>query len=258
MLQDIIRAKKRRVEDLKASLSYKALEISAMNRSSKPLDLYGPLKAPGLSIIAEIKRGSPSKGIINLDVDPVQKALNYQSCGASALSVLTEQDYFLGSFDDLSHVKQAVSLPVLNKDFIMDEYQILYAYAKGADAVLLIAALLEEATLMRLYRFAKGLGLSVLLEVHNEYELVRAARTDGRIIGINNRNLNTFEVDLKTFDRLCTLIPKDRAIVCESGIVSLLDGERVYQKGADALLIGEALMRQQNVEPFLRGLKAYG
>lgn len=257
MLENILKAKKRRVEDLKASLPYDVLSKQASDRASLPLDLFGPLKTPDLSIIAEIKRASPSKGIINLNIDPVERALSYQACGASALSVLTEEDYFLGSFEDLAKVKAAVSLPVLDKDFIMDEYQILYAYARGADAVLLIAALLEDAELKRLYQFARSLGLSVLLEVHNEAELIRAARTEGRIIGINNRNLKTMEVDLKTFDRLCTLIPRECAIVCESGIKSFLDGERAYQKGADALLIGEALMRQQNVEPFLRGLKAY-
>lgn len=257
-LQDILKAKKRRLEDLRSHLPLHVLEKQASERLSKPLDLFAPLKTPGLSIIAEIKRASPSKGIINLHIDPAAKALSYQNHGASALSVLTEEDYFLGSFDDLARVKQAVSLPILNKDFIIDEYQILYAYAMGADAVLLIAALLEDKDLKQLYRFARDLGLSVLLEVHNEYELMRVARTGGRIIGINNRNLKTMEVDLKTFERLCTLIPKECAKVCESGIKNFLDAERAYHQGADALLIGEALMRQQDVEPFLRGLRVYG
>lgn len=258
ILQDVVAAKRRRTEELKSTLSYSELERRAMNRLAKPLDLYAPLKAPGLSVIAEIKRGSPSKGIINQSVNPVKKAIQYETSGASAISVLTEQDYFFGSFDDLSSVKMAVSIPVLCKDFIMEEYQILYAYVWGADAILLIAALLDDTTLARLCHFAKGLGLSVLLEVHNEHELVSVARTGGRIIGVNNRDLKTFHVDLKTFGRLKSLIPKECAVVCESGIMSLLDGEYAYENGADAILVGEALMRQQNCELFLKGLKANG
>ncbi|MCX7773702.1 MAG: indole-3-glycerol phosphate synthase TrpC, partial [Clostridia bacterium] len=225
ILDDIARAKKRRVEDLKQDIPYERLELLASQRLQKPLDLYSALKAPGLSVIAEVKRASPSKGIINDNVDPVQRALQYVQNGASAISVLTEQDYFLGHAEDLESVKASVSVPVLCKDFILEEYQILYAYAKGADAILLIAALLDDDTLTRLYKYARGLGLSVLLEVHDEKELFRIGRTGGRIVGVNNRNLKTFHVDLKTFGRLKSLIPKDCASVCESGIRSLLDAE---------------------------------
>lgn len=258
ILDDISKAKRRRIEDLKSQLPVKDLEKHAADRPSMPLDLYKSLKKPGLSIIAEIKRASPSKGIINGDINPVQRALDYSNHGASAISVLTEQDYFLGSIEDLITVKEVVSLPVLCKDFILEEYQILYAYAKGADAVLLIAALLDEAALKSLFRFAKSMGLSVLLEVHNEQELLSVARTSGRIVGINNRNLNTFHVDLSTFGRISSLIPKECAIVCESGINSFIDAEYAYNNGADALLVGEALMRQSHCGNLLAGLKAYG
>lgn len=201
----------------------------------------------GTPLIAEVKKGSPSKGIIRADFDPIEIAEIYQRHGATCLSVLTDQEFFYGHLRYLGLIREQVSLPLLRKDFICDPYQIVQARVAGADAVLLIAAMLETAQLIDYAAEAAELGLDVLLEVHDEVELEQALATPVELIGINNRNLKTFVTDLGTSERLARLIPAERLIVAESGINCRADIERLQRAGAGAFLIGESLMREADI-----------
>ncbi len=201
--------------------------------------------APGVAIIAEAKKASPSKGVIAPDFDPVQIAVNYQQGGAHAMSVLTDVDFFQGSIDYIPLVRNAVDLPVLRKEFIIDPLQITEAVAYGADAILLIAAILETSQLRELRLQAEDSGLDVLVEVHNEQELEKTLAAGSRLIGINNRNLNDFTVDLATTFRLQREIPTEIPLVSESGISSREDMLRLKEAGITAALIGESLMRSR-------------
>ena len=198
----------------------------------------------GTAIIAEVKKGSPSKGIIRADFDPVQIAAGYQQAGAACLSVLTDETFFFGHLDYLPAIAAQVDLPLLRKDFIIDPYQIYEARAKRADAVLLIAAALDLPQLRSLHAVAVQLGMDVLLEVHNEQELELALQTDCTLLGINNRCLKTFSTDLATSETLLQLIPDNCLVVSESGIHSRQDIERLQRAGAGAFLVGESLMRE--------------
>ncbi len=198
-------------------------------------------------IIAEVKKGSPSKGLIRADFDPLEIALTYQANGASCLSVLTEEHFFLGHLSYLALIREQVSLPLLRKDFIFDPYQIYEARAAGADAVLLIAAMLEPSKLRDFAALAGELALDVLLEVHDEGELESALATDCRLIGINNRDLRSFVVDITTSERLAALVPAGRTIVAESGITCRDEIVRLTEKGVHAFLIGESLMREPDI-----------
>jgi indole-3-glycerol phosphate synthase len=201
----------------------------------------------GTAIIAEVKKGSPSRGIIRADFDPLTIAATYQEHGATCLSVLTDEKFFLGHLHFLGLIREQVSLPLLRKDFICDPYQIVEARAFGADAILLIAAMLDLPQLRDFSALAAELQLDVLLEVHDEAELELALQTDCQLIGINNRSLHTFVTDLKTTERLRPLIPMDRFVVAESGINCRADVERLQNSGAGAFLIGEALMREHDI-----------
>lgn len=196
-----------------------------------------------VKIIAEVKKASPSKGVIRKDFNHTALALSYQEAGASAVSVLTDEKFFQGKLSYLTDCRKCISIPILRKDFIIDSYQIIEARAAGADAVLLIAALLNAESLRSFREYAESLGMSALVEAHNEKELYSAIESGARIIGINNRNLQTFDVDLRTTEHLIPNIPTDKIIVSESGIVTREDIERVGKSGADAILIGETLMR---------------
>jgi indole-3-glycerol phosphate synthase len=198
-------------------------------------------------IIAEVKKGSPSKGVIRADFDPLEIALIYQANGASCLSVLTDEHFFLGHLSYLALIREQVSLPLLRKDFIFDPYQIYQARVAGADAVLLIAAMLELSQLREFAALARELSLDVLLEVHDERELETALQTDCRLIGINNRNLRSFAVDISTSERLAALMPEGRFIVAESGITRRDEIVRLTKNGVDAFLIGESLMREDDI-----------
>lgn len=213
---------------------------------SPPLGLGKALQnriAP-LGLIAEVKRASPSAGEINARVDPVKQAESYQEHGASAISVLTDRDYFHGSLDDLIAVKRAVSIPVLRKEFIVDPFQIAESRAAGADAILLIVAAMRDRDQMAmLMQEASRFGMDCLIEAHDEEELAFALDCKATIIGINNRNLKTFEVSLETSRRLLPLLPPDTIKTAESGIKSVLDAVAMREAGADAILVGEALMR---------------
>jgi indole-3-glycerol phosphate synthase len=212
------------------------------------------------AVIAEIKKASPSKGVIREDFDPVAIAKGYAAGGASCLSVLTDKTFFQGGFEVLVAVREAVELPLLCKDFILSPYQLYQARAAGADAALLIAAILDDQDLAYLLKVGRSLGLAVLVEVHDAQEMERVLRLGGvQMIGINNRDLSTFEVDLATTERLMAqfgdqIRATGALLVSESGLFSRDDLDRVVSAGADAVLVGEALMRQPDVTAALEGL----
>jgi indole-3-glycerol phosphate synthase len=212
------------------------------------------LKNGARCIIAEVKQASPSQGLIRQEFDPVKLAKDFAANGASALSVLTEERFFQGSLVYLERIKDEVSLPLLRKDFILDGYQLLEARSFGADAVLFIATLLDPALLQELMAQANSLSLDSLVEVHTEAELESALRTGARLIGINNRDLRTFEVNLETAVRLIPLVPPGILVVCESGIDSLEQISRLESLGARVFLIGESLMRAPEPGAKLREL----
>ena len=208
----------------------------------------------GTAIIAEVKKGSPSKGIIREDFDPIEIARGYESAGATCLSVLTDESFFYGHLSFLTDIAAQVELPLLRKDFIVDPYQIYEARAHCADAILLIAAALDLHQLRDFHALAVELDLDVLLEVHNEQELEVALQTDCRLIGINNRCLKSFVTDLAVSERLIPHIPSDCLVVSESGIHSRQAIERLQQAGAGAFLIGESLMRETDFAEKLKEL----
>ncbi len=213
-----------------------------------------------LGMIAEVKRGSPSAGTIAKDFDPLTIARGYEKAGATALSILTDEKYFQGHLNYLSLVREQVDIPCLRKDFIIHEAQIYEAVVAGADAILLIVAALDQETLVRLLDTAHTFQLDVLVEVHDRFELERALQTDAQIIGVNNRNLKAFTVDLATTEALAEEVPDDIILVAESGIKTIEDAERLARYGADALLVGETLMRSTNIMqdlPALRVLKPH-
>ncbi|MGM9967944.1 indole-3-glycerol phosphate synthase TrpC [Rummeliibacillus sp. TYF005] len=252
ILDKIIAEKRNEVLRLKKESTQLSFEVS-----KKP-SLFEKLKnAKNLQIISEIKRSSPSKGVINSTVNPVHQALDYEKAGAACISVLTDQPFFNGSFNDLKNVTQIVKIPVLCKDFIIDEVQIDFAKAHGASVILLIVAALSKEDLSKLYHYATDQGLEVLVEVHDEEELKVALEIDAKLIGINNRNLKTFEVDLKHTERVAKLFPfhEDRVLISESGIKDSTDAKFVAEIGASAVLVGETLMRSGDIETTLHSLQ---
>lgn len=221
-----------------------------------PLSLAAALKHDTLSCICEVKKASPSKGLIRPDFRPVDFAREYEAAGANAISCLTEEHYFQGSSEYLAAIRKEVNIPILRKDFIFDEYQIFEAAAIGADAVLLIAAVLNVQKFGQLYNLANSLGLSVLGEMHSAEEMQQY--TFGRenmVIGVNNRDLKTFNVDLTTVQRLRKYAPEQAVFVSESGIKTNEDMKMVRELGADAVLIGETLMRAQSIPDELHSLR---
>ncbi|MBM7693856.1 indole-3-glycerol phosphate synthase [Peribacillus deserti] len=210
----------------------------------------------GFSIIAEFKRASPSKGEINPDADPAEVTSLYEEAGADAVSVLTEETFFKGSLQDLEMVRKQVKLPILCKDFILEKRQIDEARHSGANIILLIVRALSDTNLRDLYDYAEFQGLEVLVEVHDKNELQRALAIGAAIIGINNRNLTTFEIDLSVTEQLAKAAKECGAfVISESGITSLEDCERVIRAGADGILVGEAFMRQDNPKELIAQMK---
>jgi indole-3-glycerol phosphate synthase len=238
-----------------------ALKERGLPRSEKPVApprgfIKALTNAPGVAIIAEAKKASPSKGVIQPDFDPVRIARKYREGGAHCLSVLTDVDFFQGSLDYIPLVREAVELPVLRKDFMIDPLQIEEAHAVGADAILLIAAILDVAQLRDFRLLAESLGMDALVEVHDERELESALEAGSRLVGINNRNLNDFTVSLETTFRLLQKVPQGIPVVSESGITSVEDMKRLKKAGVKAALIGESLMRAGEQDQMLRDFLA--
>lgn len=255
MILDKIVAHKREELDLRKANQSLAEVKTAAERAPAPVDLAGALAAPGVRLIAEIKRASPSKGVFAANLEPAALARVYVENGASAISVLTDERFFQGHLDDLAAVKTAFpETPVLRKDFLIDQYQVYAARAAGADAVLLIVAVLGDEHLADLLALTHELRMHALVEVHNESELERALSVEPRVIGINNRDLRNFTVDLATTERLRRLIPDDTIVVAESGIFTAGDVRRLGAAGADAILVGEALVTAEDTAAKVREL----
>ncbi len=247
LLSEIVSSKQRRVDHAKQLVPLAQMRAMANQaRLGSRLHAFASALAntDKINIIAEFKRRSPSKGEIRRDADPVITARAYESAGASAVSVLTEEDYFGGSLDDLHAVRNAISLPILRKDFVFDEYQVYESAAAGADAVLLIVAALDDESLGRLHRITEDeLGMDALVEVHTAGEMTRAAACGAGIIGVNNRDLQTFKVSLETSVQLASIASTGSVLISESGIASAGDIRRLRSVGYRAFLIGESLMR---------------
>ncbi|MBX4260138.1 indole-3-glycerol phosphate synthase TrpC [Clostridium estertheticum] len=248
ILDKIVKNKILQIEDEKIQKPLKSL-INIEHRVIR--DFGGALNMKVLSIIAEVKKASPSKGLIDPNFDPIKTALNYEKYGVDAISVLTEKNYFLGNDKNVLLVKENTSMPILRKDFIIDKYQIYQSVALGADAILLIAAVLKDK-LKSYFELATSLGLHCLVEVHNSFEIELALECGSKIIGINNRDLSNFNVDIHTTEKLMKYIPNDKIVVSESGISSISDVLYLKSIGASAVLIGESFMRNpDSVEAFL-------
>lgn len=215
-----------------------------------PLDFA--LRRETVALIAEVKKASPSKGVLIEDFDPVAIGTTYAQNGAAAISVLTDERFFQGNMRYLRAVRDAVNVPLLCKEFVIDPYQVYEARAFGADAVLLIVAALEDSQMRELYNLIVELGMTALVEVHNEAEIARALALGAKVIGINNRDLRTFHVDMETTARLAKLVPQDVTLVAESGISSAEDVRRMGQLGAHAVLVGESLVKADNIAERVR------
>lgn len=255
-MTEILASKQKSVQEDKQKEPNWMKKLDLLEKNpSKPL-LSDALRRDEINIIAEIKRASPSKGIISGQIDVSETARIYEESGACAISVLTEENKFLGSLSDLEKVRQTVNLPVLRKDFIFDEFQIYQAKQAGANAVLLIVAILDEEKLKKLYEFAERLNLDVLVEVHTEAELEIASKIGAKIIGINNRNLRSFSVSLDVSRNLIKQAPKDALMVSESGISKREEIIELRELGFSGFLIGETLMKSSDIKAELMKLKA--
>lgn len=227
---------------------------AAVEATPPPRDALSALNRDTVALIAECKHASPSKGVLIEDYDPGALATDYAANGAAAISVLTDEDYFKGHLDHLRAVRAAVPVPILRKDFILTPYQLYEARAAGADLILLIAASLPDGLMASLYGLARDLGLTPLVEVHNEDEITRALTLDPVLLGINNRDLKTFTVSLETTERLAGMAPASALLVAESGIYTAEDVARMARAGAHAVLVGESIVRAGNVAEQVRAL----
>ena len=255
VLDDIVKAKMKELARRKRKVSLSRMKERAVQRGVRTLDFAAALKGEGVQLIAEVKRSSPSRGVLRPDLDHVELARTYAANGAAAVSVLTEEQYFGGSPEQLTEVREAIaSVPVLMKDFIFEPYQIYEARACGADALLLIAAMLSSLQLEELLSLSRALGMRCLVEVHDEEELERALVCGAMILGINNRDLRTFKIDLETTGRLRPLIPPDRIVVSESGIRDRGDMERLRSWRVNAVLVGETLVTAPDVAAKMKEL----
>jgi indole-3-glycerol phosphate synthase len=251
ILDKIVEQKKREVAQLPARLIAAGDLRDAMLEHGERRDFLAALRQPrhgDIALIAEVKKASPSMGVICKDFDPVRIAKEYEAAGASCLSVLTDEKFFQGSLDYLRQIRAAVKLPLLRKDFIIDKRQILEAIEWGADAILLIVAILTDEQLAKFHSLASEAGLAVLVEVHDEEELERALKISPLLIGVNNRDLKNFKVDLATTEKLAKKIGAEQILVAESGIHSRADVERLKKCGAKAILVGESLLRDGDIQ----------
>lgn len=250
-LDRIVETKKREVEELAAVFSLQEAERKIAELEPTRGFHYALAKGRkrNLGLIAEVKKASPSKGLIRPDFHPVELAKKYEAAGTDCMSVLTDRDYFQGSAAYLTEIRRHVNVPLLRKDFIIDERQIYEARLIGADAVLLIAAILNDEQLQHFMTVASSIGLDSLLEVHDIHEMERALNLgSAKLIGINNRNLHTFETSLETTETLATMVPEDVTLISESGIKTREDIEYLGKAGANGVLIGETFMRQEAVD----------
>ncbi|MNI29219.1 Indole-3-glycerol phosphate synthase [compost metagenome] len=250
-LDRIVETKKREVEELAAVFSLQEAErkIAELDPTRGFHDALAKGRKRNLGLIAEVKKASPSKGLIRPDFHPVELARKYEAAGTDCMSVLTDRDYFQGSAEYLTEIRRHVNAPLLRKDFIIDERQIYEARLIGADAVLLIAAILNDEQLQRFMSVASSIGLDSLLEVHDIHEMERALNLGtAKLIGINNRNLHTFETSLQTTETLAAMVPEDVTLISESGIRTREDIEYLSKVGANGVLIGETFMRQEEVD----------
>lgn len=254
ILEDILAYKAVCVAEARSLVTEEELR-RRIKRAAPPRDFASAIVKGRVNIIAEVKKGSPSKGIIRPDFDPLSIARIYEENGAAAISVLTDEKYFFGSLDNLVTIRREAGLPVLRKDFIIEPYQVYEARVAGADAVLLIAAALKKKNLSEFITLAESLGMAALVEVHVEEELFNALEAGATLIGINNRDLNTFKTDVSTTMRLAKLVPPGRIIVSESGINTHDDVKRLLGQGVKTFLVGEALMREKDVGRKLRELR---
>jgi indole-3-glycerol phosphate synthase len=257
ILDKIVEEKKREVAKLPARIIAAGDLRDAMLEHGERRDFVAALTRPGrgdIGLIAEVKKASPSAGVICKDFDPVRIAKEYEAAGASCLSVLTDEKFFQGSLDYLRQIREAVKLPLLRKDFIIDERQILEAIEWGADAILLIVSILSDEQLKKFHALAKDAGLAILVEVHDAHEMEHALKIGAELIGVNNRDLKTFKVDLATTEKLAAKIGPEKTLVAESGIHTRADVERLKKCGAKAILVGESLLRGGDIKTKIREL----
>jgi indole-3-glycerol phosphate synthase len=255
VMVDIVKNKVEEVAVSKRKISQEEMQKKALLQPP-PLDMAAVLRKNGIHLIAEVKKASPSKGLIRADFDPVEIAGIYVDNNAAAISVLTESKFFQGSLENLQRIRKTLKnrIPLLRKDFIFDPYQVYESRASGADSILLIVAILTPEKLDELLKLSHQLKMGCLVEVHDEAELKIALKSRAKIIGINNRDLNTFKVDITTTKRLRPLIPSDRIVVSESGIKNRRDIEMLKKEGVNAVLIGEALMAVPDIAAKMKEL----
>lgn len=254
ILERIVATKREELQRIDSNRARDQL-LSQLPDAPPVRDFLAPLvDSPPIRLIAEVKKASPSKGILREDFDPVSIAADYERAGASCLSVLTDVTYFQGSIEYLAAIRQSTSIPILRKDFIIDAYQIYEARVAGADAVLLIAECLSASDLKRFYELIRELGMQALIELYAERNLPAVLQTGSPLVGVNNRDLNTFEVDLHHTIRLREQIPEDRVVVGESGIHTRADAQLLERHKVQAMLVGESLIRQANIAIAVRQL----
>jgi len=254
ILDRIVKSTEKRVAALKETASCETLKAQT-KMPEQPFTFEKTLSSEGIAFICEVKKASPSKGMIAVDFPYLKIAKEYQAAGAAAISVLTEPEFFQGSNAYLTEIKKNVSIPVLRKDFIIDEIQIYESSLMGADAILLICSILEADQIKKYIRIADSLGLSALVEAHDEAEVKKAINAGARIIGVNNRNLKTFEVDVNNSIRFRRQVPPEICFVSESGIETRNDIVKLYENGVNAVLIGETLMRSGDKREKLNELR---
>lgn len=251
ILDKILSRKIEEVAERQQGYSLQIMRESA-EKATSPRNFLQALQKDTVALIGEVKKASPSKGVLIADFDPVKIGQIYAENGASAISVLTDEDFFQGHLDYLSAVREPTNIPVLRKDFIIAPYQVYEGRQAGADAILLIVSALEDAQMADLYALISDLNMTALVEVHNEAEMERALRLGAKLIGVNNRDLKTFDVDLNTTARLTTMIPDSVTLVAESGIRNAHDVYHMGQLGANAVLVGESLVKSDDIAQYVR------
>ena len=256
VLDRILQRKVAEIADHRAATPLADMRRRAETARWQPIDMQMAISGPQMALIAEVKCASPSKGKLAQDFAPVMIAATYAHNGASAISVLTDEDFFRGHLSYLTAIRAAIDIPILRKDFIIDPYQVYEGRAAGADAILLIVAALSDSQLLDLYDLTAELGMTALVEVHNEWEMERALRLGAPLIGINNRDLKTFAVDLNTTARLANMVADDVVLVAESGIFSADDVRAMGRLGAQAVLVGESLIKAPDMVSLTRSLSS--